>query len=77
MSESPENQHDPYDFGPISQRQAENLADFTIRRGESQQYEKLGRAVAKKVLYLVGTIGGALWVLVSEKGQHVVEVLTR
>ena len=51
----------PYDFGPLTYRQAENIADFTIRRGESLQFEKIGRAVAKKVVYLLGALGLALW----------------
>ena len=58
---------DPFDFGPLTYRQAENLADFTIRRGESLQYEKLGRAVFAKIVYLAGAAGLALWVSVDGK----------
>lgn len=56
-----EGDHDPDDFGPLTRRQAENLAHFTIRLSESLQYEKLGRAVAAKALLLVGVLGLALW----------------
>ncbi len=68
---------DSHDFGPLTRRQAENIANFTIRHYESQQYEKLGRAVAKKVLYLVGAAGGSLWLLMSGKAGHLIEVLLK
>lgn len=54
--------HDPEDFGPLTRRQAENLANFAIRQAESRQYEKLGRAVAAKILYLLGAACVALGV---------------
>lgn len=61
-------------FG-VSRRQAQNLSDFADRRRESRQYEKLGRAVVKKVLYLGGTLGGAIWLLVSNKGGAIMAAI--
>ena len=42
------------DFGPLSQRQAENLADFASSRAEQRMYANLGRSVVRKVIYLLG-----------------------
>lgn len=61
-------------FG-VSRRQAQNLADYADRRRESRQYEKLGRAVVKKVLYLGGTLGGAIWLFMSNKGSALMSML--
>lgn len=65
-----EGDHDPEDFGPVSRRQAENLARFTIRLAESLQYEKLGRAVAAKLLYLAGAAGLAVWYFLGDEVRH-------
>lgn len=59
-------EHESSDFGPLTLRQAENLADFAIRRGESRQFERLGRAVYEKLLYLAGAVGIALWYFLSD-----------
>jgi hypothetical protein len=42
------------DFGPLTQRQAENIADLASERAEERMYAKLGRSVVKKTLYLLG-----------------------
>ncbi len=57
----------------VSKRQAENLSDFADRRRESRQYEKLGRAVAKKVLYLLGALGLYVWSLVDGRVTKLIE----
>ncbi len=71
----PEN--DPYDFGPLTRRQAENVADFAIRRYEGRQYEKLGRAVASKVLYLVGALSLLVWSHLDNRFVKLVDWLVK
>lgn len=49
-----------YDFGPMSQRQAENLAKFIEGRLEERMYAKLGREGLKKLLWLLGAASLAI-----------------
>jgi len=42
------------DYGPLTQRQAENIADLASERAEERMYERLGRSVVRKTLYLLG-----------------------
>lgn len=60
---------DPEDFGPLTRRQAENLADFAIRRGQALGYEAIGRAVVAKVLYLCGATGVAVWLHLDDRAM--------
>lgn len=53
------------DYGTLSQRQAENIADLASRRAEQRMYAQIGRSVVKKVLYFLGaalTVAGA-WLM--------------
>ena len=51
------------DFGPLTQRQAENLADFAAIRAEERMYAKIGRSLVTKALYTLGAgcIALAAW----------------
>lgn len=60
---------DPQDFGPLTRRQAENLADFAIRRGQALGYEAIGRAVVAKILYLCGAAGVAIWLHLDDRAM--------
>jgi len=42
------------DYGPLTQRQAENVADLGARRATERMYAELGRSVVKKTIYLLG-----------------------
>jgi hypothetical protein len=42
------------DYGPLTQRQAENIADLCGRRVEERMYARLGRSVVKKAIYALG-----------------------
>ena len=70
-----ESTHDPEDFGPITRRQAENIADFADKRRESKQYEKLGRALEKKMVVLAGAALVALWYFLSDHFKAIVRAL--
>ena len=45
------------DYGPLSQRQAENVADLAARRAEERVYARIGRSVVTKVIYSLGAAG--------------------
>lgn len=64
MTEHEENGDASTDFGPLTQRQAENLADFAASRAEERMYAKIGRSLVAKILYTIGTgcIALAAWV---------------
>ncbi len=63
MTTSEEFQDASTDYGPLSQRQAENVADLAARRAEERVYARIGRSVVTKVIYGVGAAGGfiAAW----------------
>jgi hypothetical protein len=42
------------DFGPLTHRQAENIADLASERAEERMYAKIGRNVVKKALFYGG-----------------------
>lgn len=48
------------DYGPLSQRQAENIADLAAKRAEQRMYAQIGRSVVRKVLYFLGAGSAAL-----------------
>lgn len=54
MSSSEDFQDASTDYGPLNQRQAENIADLAARRAEERLYSQIGRSVLKKTIYLVG-----------------------
>ena len=54
MSDSKEFQDASTDYGPLSQRQAENIADLAARRAQERLYAEIGRNVVLKTLYMLG-----------------------
>lgn len=54
MASSEEFQDASTDYGPLSQRQAENVADLAARRAEERVYARIGRSVVTKTLYTLG-----------------------
>ena len=42
------------DYGPLTQQQAENIADLASHRASERMYAELGRSVVKKAIYLGG-----------------------
>lgn len=52
------------DFGPLTRRQAENIADLAARRTADKLYAELGRNVVSKALYVGGAtmLALAAWV---------------
>lgn len=54
------------DYGPLTQRQAENIADLAVERAEERMYAKLGRSVVTKALYVLGAGIAALAAWASE-----------
>ena len=65
MSSSEEFQDASTDYGPLTQRQAENLADFVYRRNEERMYAKVGRSVVGRSIYAIGAAVCALAVWLS------------
>ena len=63
MASSEEFQDASTDYGPLSQRQAENVADLAARRAEERVYAKIGRSVVTKTIYALGAAGAfiAAW----------------
>ncbi len=55
---------DPFDadndYGPLTQRQAENIADLSARRAAERLYAEIGRSVVTKVLWGLGAAGAFL-----------------
>lgn len=56
MSNSGDFQDAETDYGTLTQRQAENIADLAARRAEERMYSTLGRTVVSKVIYIGGAI---------------------
>ena len=50
-----------YDFGPLSDKQARNLAYLAAKLAEERMYEALGRNVVKRVLFMLGA--GAIFAI--------------
>lgn len=48
------------DYGPLTQRQAENIADLAARRAQERMYAELGRSVVRKTIYVFGASAAAL-----------------
>jgi len=65
MSSSEEFQDASTDFGPLTQRQAENLADFVDKRNNERLYAKIGRSLVSRALYAIGAGLCALAVALS------------
>ena len=49
------------DFGPLSKRQAENIANMAVRLAQERMYAEIGRSVVKKILWLVGAGSAGLY----------------
>ena len=60
MASSEEFQNAPTDYGPLSQRQAENVADLAARRAEERVYARIGRSIVTKTVYSLGAAGAFL-----------------
>lgn len=56
--------YDAEDYGPLTRRQAENIADLAAKRAEERMYAEIGRNVVRKALFLAGAAGSLLlaWV---------------
>lgn len=52
-----ENQHDQFDYGSLTQRQAENIADFAAARAQERLYKEIGKSVVTKTVYCLGAAG--------------------
>jgi hypothetical protein len=63
MASSEEYQDASTDYGPLTQRQAENIADLAARRAQERMYAEIGRSVVAKALYTIGAacIAAAAW----------------
>ena len=66
MASSEEFQDASTDYGPLSQRQAENVADLAARRAEERVYAKIGRSVVTKTIYALGAAGAFLLAWMSD-----------
>ncbi len=53
-------QQAPTDYGPLTDQQAQNVADLAARRAEERLYTAVGRSVVKKILWVAGTAIAAL-----------------
>lgn len=53
------------DYGPLTQRQAENIADLAARRAQERMYAELGRSMVRKTIYVLGAAGAALLAWIS------------
>lgn len=60
MSSSEAFQDAATDYGPLTQRQAENVADLAARRAEERVYARIGRSVVTKALYTLGAASAFL-----------------
>lgn len=67
-----EQQNGSQDFGPLTLRQAENLADFAAARAEERMYAKIGRSIVTKVLYILGSACIALAAWIAGGGHEAV-----
>lgn len=66
MSDSEEFKDASTDYGPLSQRQAENIADLAARRAQERMYAELGRNVVRKTLFVLGAGMAALLAYLSD-----------
>ena len=48
------------DYGPLTDRQAENIADLAARLSRERMYAEIGRSVVKKAIFTLGAAGAAL-----------------
>lgn len=64
MASSEEFQDASTDYGPLTQRQAENIADLAARRAQERLYAEIGRSVVTKALFALGAAGAVIsaWV---------------
>jgi len=53
------------DYGPLTQRQAENIADLAARRAQERLYAEIGRSVVRKAIFVLGAAGTAMAAWVS------------
>lgn len=54
MGSSQDFQNADTDYGPLTQRQAENIADLCARRAQERLYAEIGKGVVRKTVYLLG-----------------------
>lgn len=57
--------HAASDYGPLTQRQAENIADLAARRAEERMYLRVGRNVVTRAIWAVGAAMCSLAVWLS------------
>ena len=52
------------DYGPLTQKQAENIADLAAERAREKIYKEIGKSVVTKAVYCVGAAGAfmAAWI---------------
>lgn len=64
MSSSEDFRDAATDYGTLTQRQAENIADLAARRAEERLYITIGKGVIRKTLWALGAaVAGVLaWV---------------
>lgn len=55
-----------HDYGPLTRRQAENIADLAARRTADRLYSEIGRNVVSKALFILGAGVLALAVYLSD-----------
>ena len=55
MTDQEEYYDAPTDYGPLTQQQAENIADLAARRAEERMYAKVGRSIVGKAIWVIGT----------------------
>lgn len=48
------------DYGPLTRRQAENIADLAERRALERLYAEIGRGLVRKAVFVAGAAGAAL-----------------
>ena len=61
-----ENQNDQFDYGPLTQRQAENLADLAATRAQERLYKEIGKSVVTKTVYCLGAAGAFLLAWIND-----------
>jgi hypothetical protein len=58
------------DFGPLSQRQAENIANLAVRLAQERMYAEIGRSVVKKILWLLGAASAGAYLYFNGVPPH-------
>ena len=66
MSNSERFNDESTDYGPLTQRQAENIADLAARRAQERMYAELGRSIVRKTIFALGAGLAALLALMSD-----------